>query len=46
MPTLTLKRNDAGDKAMEIGTKPLVIGRVSESDIMVRDSFEIGRAHV
>lgn len=44
MPTLTLKRNDAGDKAMEIGTKPLVIGRVSESDIMVRDSF-VSRVH-
>mgnify|MGYP000170983253 CR=1 FL=1 len=44
MPTLTLKRNDAADKSLEIGSKPLVIGRVAESDIMVRDSF-VSRVH-
>ncbi len=44
MPTLTLKRTDAADRTLEIGAKPLVIGRVAESDIMVRDSF-VSRVH-
>lgn len=44
MPTLTHKRPDAPDKTLTFGDKPLVIGRLLDSDIPVRDSF-ISRVH-
>lgn len=44
MATLTLKSTDNTEKQLEIGTKPIVIGRVSECDVMVRDSF-VSRIH-
>ena len=44
MPTLTHKRPDGTDKAIESGKKPIIIGRVPESDILVRDSF-VSRVH-
>ncbi len=44
MPTLTHKRPDGSSRVLEFGNKPLVIGRLPESDISVRDSF-ISRVH-
>jgi len=45
MPTLTHKKPDGSDRKLEIAAaKPLVIGRVDESDIAVRDSF-VSRVH-
>ncbi|MCS7048327.1 MAG: FHA domain-containing protein [Verrucomicrobiae bacterium] len=44
MATLTLKFTDNTEKALEIGPKPIVIGRVSECDVMVRDAF-VSRIH-
>ena len=44
MPSLIHKRPDGTDKVLELGTKPLVVGRLPESEIQVRDSF-ISRVH-
>lgn len=44
MASLTHKRPDGSDRTLEIGSKPLIIGRLPESDIMVRDSF-VSRVH-
>jgi pSer/pThr/pTyr-binding forkhead associated (FHA) protein len=44
MPSLIHKRPDGSEKVLEAGTKPLIVGRVPESDIPVRDSF-VSRVH-
>jgi pSer/pThr/pTyr-binding forkhead associated (FHA) protein len=44
MPSLIHKKPDGSDRALEFGSKPLIIGRVPESDILVRDSF-VSRVH-
>jgi pSer/pThr/pTyr-binding forkhead associated (FHA) protein len=44
MPSLTHKRPDGSDRTLEISDKPLIVGRVPESDIMVKDSF-VSRVH-
>jgi pSer/pThr/pTyr-binding forkhead associated (FHA) protein len=44
MPSLIHKKTDGGDRALEFSNKPLIIGRVPESDIQVRDSF-VSRVH-
>ena len=44
MPSLIHKRPDGTDKTLEFGTKPLIVGRLPESEISVRDSF-ISRVH-
>ncbi len=44
MPSLIHKRPDAQDKQLEVTEKALIIGRVPESDIMVKDSF-VSRVH-
>ena len=44
MPTLIYKRADGTQKTCEIGGKPLLIGRLPESEIQVREAF-ISRVH-
>jgi pSer/pThr/pTyr-binding forkhead associated (FHA) protein len=44
MPVLIHKRPDGGEKRLELGSKPLIIGRLPESEIQVRDAF-ISRVH-
>ena len=44
MPSLIHKRPDGQDKSLEFGSKPLIVGRLNESEISVRDSF-ISRVH-
>ena len=44
MPALIHKRPDGTERKLEIGSKPLIIGRLSESEIQVRDAF-ISRVH-
>src|SRR3989442_6813846 len=44
MPALIHKRPDGTEKKLEIGSKPLIIGRLPESEIQVKDSF-ISRVH-
>jgi pSer/pThr/pTyr-binding forkhead associated (FHA) protein len=44
MPSLIHKKPDGTIKSLEFGKKPLIIGRVPESDILVRDSF-VSRVH-
>lgn len=44
MATLTLKSADNAEKVFELSAKPVVIGRVTECDVMVRDSF-VSRIH-
>ena len=44
MPALIHKRPDGTEKKLELGDKPLIIGRLSESEIQVKDSF-ISRVH-
>ena len=44
MPLLIHKRPDGTDKSLEFGKKPVIIGRVPESDVLVRDSF-VSRVH-
>jgi pSer/pThr/pTyr-binding forkhead associated (FHA) protein len=44
MPSLIHKRPDGSDKKLAFGNKPLIIGRLSESEIQVRDAF-ISRVH-
>src|SRR2546426_12144178 len=44
MPALTHKRPDGTERKLEIGSNPLIIGRLPESEIQVRDAF-ISRVH-
>jgi len=44
MPVLIHKRPDGTEKRLELGSKPLIIGRLPESEIQVKDSF-ISRVH-
>ena len=44
MPLLIHKRPDGTDKNLTFGDKPLIVGRLPESEISVRDSF-ISRVH-
>ena len=44
MPALIHKRPDGTERKLEIGSKPLIIGRLPESEIQVRDAF-ISRVH-
>ena len=44
MPALTHKLPDGTERHLEIGSKPLIIGRLPESEIQVRDAF-ISRVH-
>src|SRR6266436_4071231 len=44
MPLLIHKRPDGTDKSLEFGNKPLIVGRLPESEISVRDAF-ISRVH-
>lgn len=44
MPSLTHKKPDGTERKLEFGSKPLIIGRLPESEISVRDSF-ISRVH-
>ena len=44
MPSLIHKRPDGQDRTLEFGSKPLIVGRLNESEIPVRDSF-ISRVH-
>jgi pSer/pThr/pTyr-binding forkhead associated (FHA) protein len=44
MPSLIHKRPDGTEKKVEFGSKPLIIGRLSGSEIQVHDSF-ISRVH-
>ena len=44
MPSLIHKRPDGSDKQLEFGSKPIIVGRVPESEIQVRDSF-VSRVH-
>ncbi|MCG3147386.1 MAG: hypothetical protein PCFJNLEI_00825 [Verrucomicrobiae bacterium] len=44
MPTLVYKSLDGTEKNLEFGTKPLIIGRLPESEIQVREAF-ISRVH-
>lgn len=44
MPLLIHKQPDGTDCSLEIGAKPLIIGRLVESEIQIRDAF-ISRVH-
>jgi len=44
MPSLIHKRPDGTDKSLEFANKPLIVGRLPESEISVRDAF-ISRVH-
>ena len=44
MHTLIYKRADGTEKTCELGGKPLIFGRLPESEIQVRDAF-ISRIH-
>ena len=44
MPALLHKRPDGTEKRIEIGSKPVIIGRLPESEIQVREAF-ISRVH-
>lgn len=44
MPTLTHRQPDGTEKQLTAGNKPLVIGRLADSDIPIRDSF-LSRVH-
>ena len=44
MPMLIHKRPDGTEKILEFTNKPLIVGRLPESEISVRDSF-ISRVH-
>jgi pSer/pThr/pTyr-binding forkhead associated (FHA) protein len=44
MPLLIHKRPDGTDKSLEFSNKPLIVGRLPESEISVRDAF-ISRVH-
>ncbi|MGO9526444.1 MAG: FHA domain-containing protein [Verrucomicrobiia bacterium] len=44
MPLLIHKKPDGTEKTLEFSNKPLIVGRLPESEISVRDSF-ISRVH-
>ncbi|MEI6085151.1 MAG: FHA domain-containing protein [Verrucomicrobiota bacterium] len=44
MPTLVYKQLDGTEKRLEFGSKPLIIGRLPESELQVREAF-ISRVH-
>src|ERR1039458_2746876 len=44
MPLLIHKRPDGTEKSLEFASKPLIVGRLPESEISVRDAF-ISRVH-
>lgn len=44
MPLLTHKKPNGEERVLQLGDKPLILGRLPESDIPVRDSF-ISRVH-
>jgi pSer/pThr/pTyr-binding forkhead associated (FHA) protein len=44
MPSLIHKQPDGTERVLAIGAKPLIIGRLVESEIQIRDSF-ISRVH-
>lgn len=44
MPALIHKKADGSERKLDFGAKPLVVGRLTESDISVRDAF-ISRVH-
>ena len=44
MPTLIHKLLNGSEKNLEFGSKPLIIGRLPESEIQVREAF-ISRVH-
>lgn len=44
MPTLIYKQLDGTEKRLEFGSKPLIIGRLPESELQVREAF-ISRVH-
>lgn len=44
MPLLIHKRPDGTEKSLEFSSKPLIVGRLPESEISVRDAF-ISRVH-
>ena len=44
MPLLIHKRPDGTDKSLTFSDKPLIVGRLPESEISVRDAF-ISRVH-
>jgi pSer/pThr/pTyr-binding forkhead associated (FHA) protein len=44
MPLLIHKRPDGTEKSLEFASKPLIVGRLAESEISVRDGF-ISRVH-
>lgn len=44
MPLLIHRRPDGTERSLEFGSKPLIIGRLPESEITVRDAF-ISRVH-
>jgi pSer/pThr/pTyr-binding forkhead associated (FHA) protein len=44
MPSLIHKRPDGTEKTLEFGSKPLIVGRLRESEIQVHDAF-ISRVH-
>jgi pSer/pThr/pTyr-binding forkhead associated (FHA) protein len=44
MPLLIHKKPDGTEKSLEFTNKPLIVGRLPESEISVRDSF-ISRVH-
>ena len=44
MPKLIYKQPDGTEKALQLSAKPLIIGRIGESEIQVRDPF-ISRVH-
>jgi pSer/pThr/pTyr-binding forkhead associated (FHA) protein len=44
MPLLIHKQPDGTEKALEFGSKPLIIGRLAGSEIPVQDAF-ISRVH-
>jgi adenylate cyclase len=44
MPALVYKQTDGSQKQLTFGAKPLIIGRLPESEIQVRDAF-LSRVH-
>lgn len=44
MPALVYKQIDGSEKRLDFGSKPLILGRLPESEIQVREAF-ISRVH-
>ena len=44
MPSLIHKKPDGTERVLEVSAKPLIIGRLVESEIQIRDAF-ISRVH-